>query len=100
LSKLEEVLIITKDEEKAPALADDAAPVRAIDVLAQRLPSVPDRPKVDPVTGKPTASTPASKATDAEKSTRVPSKTVPSSPMAPTKPQTKQGAVSTQDAPQ
>jgi rod shape-determining protein MreC len=55
LSKLEEVLVITKNEEKQPSLssAEDAAPVRAVDVLAQRLPSVPDKPKVDPVTGKP-----------------------------------------------
>jgi rod shape-determining protein MreC len=59
LSKLEEVLIITKDEEKSPALADDAPPVRAVDVLAQRLPSVPDRPKVDPLTGKAVLAQPA-----------------------------------------
>jgi rod shape-determining protein MreC len=100
LSKLEEVLVITKDEEKAPALADDAAPVRAIDVLAQRLPSVPVRPKVDPVTGKAVDSSPASKPTDADKSSRVPSKTAPSPAIAPAKPQTKQGGVSAQDAPQ
>jgi rod shape-determining protein MreC len=55
LSKLEEVLVITKNEEKQPSLAstEDAAPVRAVDVLAQRLPSVPDKPKVDTITGKP-----------------------------------------------
>ncbi|HZR55627.1 MAG TPA: rod shape-determining protein MreC [Terriglobales bacterium] len=55
LSKLEEVLVITKNEEKQSSLAstEDAAPVRAVDVLAQRLPSVPDKPKVDPTTGKP-----------------------------------------------
>jgi rod shape-determining protein MreC len=43
LSKLEEVLVITQQEEEMP-VADWAAPTRAADVLAQRLPSVPDRP--------------------------------------------------------
>src|SRR6202050_3159541 len=48
LSRLEEVLVITQQEEKEPALADGAAPMRAADILAQRLPSVPDRPPDDP----------------------------------------------------
>jgi rod shape-determining protein MreC len=100
LSKLEEVLVITKDEQKAPALADDAAPMRAIDVLAQRLPSVPDRPKVDPATGKAIDSRSASKPTNAEKPAPVPSTAVPSPPIAPAKSQTKPAAVSTEDAPQ
>ena len=43
LSRLEEVLVITKKEEKQ-AVADEVAPVRAVDVLAQRLPGVPDKP--------------------------------------------------------
>jgi rod shape-determining protein MreC len=46
LSRLEEVLVITKKEEKQ-ALAQDAAPVRAVDVLAQRLPGVPDKPPAE-----------------------------------------------------
>jgi rod shape-determining protein MreC len=41
LSRLEEVLVITKVVEKAPNVADQVGPVRAIDILAQRLPSVP-----------------------------------------------------------
>ena len=41
LNRLEEVLIITKIVEKAPQVNDQSAPVRAIDILAQRLPSVP-----------------------------------------------------------
>ena len=41
LSRLEEVLVITKVVEKAPNMADQVGPVRAIDILAQRLPSVP-----------------------------------------------------------
>jgi rod shape-determining protein MreC len=48
LSRLEEVLVITQQEEKEPAFADGAQPMRAADILAQRLPSVPDRPPDDP----------------------------------------------------
>jgi rod shape-determining protein MreC len=43
LGKLEEVLVVTKVVEKAPTLAE-TGPVRAADILAQRLPSVPDKP--------------------------------------------------------
>ncbi len=42
LSKLEEVLVITQQQEERP-VADGAAPTRAADILAQRLPSVPDQ---------------------------------------------------------
>lgn len=43
LTHLEEVLVITKKEEhEAPTSV--AAPTRAADILAQRLPSVPDKP--------------------------------------------------------
>ena len=45
LSKLEEVLVVTKVDEKAPAVTQTG---RAIDILAQRLPSVPDAPPQDP----------------------------------------------------
>jgi rod shape-determining protein MreC len=48
LNRLEEVLVITQQEEKEPALASGGSPVRAADILAQRLPSVPDRPQDDP----------------------------------------------------
>jgi rod shape-determining protein MreC len=41
LNRLEEVLVITKIVEKAPQMNDQSVPVRAIDILAQRLPSVP-----------------------------------------------------------
>lgn len=47
LSKLEEVLVVTQQEERAPAVADTGR-VRAADILAQRLPSVPDKPAPDP----------------------------------------------------
>jgi rod shape-determining protein MreC len=48
LSRLEEVLVITQQEEKGPAMAGGALPMRAADILAQRLPSVPDQPPDDP----------------------------------------------------
>jgi len=41
LSRLEEVLVITQQEEKEPDVAGGAQPMRAADILAQRLPSVP-----------------------------------------------------------
>ena len=46
LDRLEEVLVITKKEEREPSAAD-AGPVRAVDILTQRLPSVPDKPPAD-----------------------------------------------------
>jgi rod shape-determining protein MreC len=47
LSKLEEVLVLTEKRERESS-AEDAGHVRAADILAQRLPSVPDKPAVDP----------------------------------------------------
>jgi rod shape-determining protein MreC len=47
LSKLEEVLVLTEKQERQ-AVADDKVRVRAADILAQRLPSVPDKPATDP----------------------------------------------------
>src|ERR1700756_1637783 len=46
LNKLEEVLIVTKIEEKKIA-PSQAGPIRAADILAQRLPSVPDKPPAE-----------------------------------------------------
>jgi rod shape-determining protein MreC len=46
LGKLEEVLVITKKDEREPSLAGTGA-TRAVDILAQRLPSVPDKPADD-----------------------------------------------------
>jgi rod shape-determining protein MreC len=45
LDRLEEVLVITKKVEQAPSVADQG-PVRAVDILTDRLPSVPDKPPV------------------------------------------------------
>ena len=43
LSQLEEVLVITEKDERVPSVAQDT-PQRAADILARRLPSVPDKP--------------------------------------------------------
>jgi rod shape-determining protein MreC len=43
LSRLEEVLVVTEKLEQAP-VADGVKKVRAADILAARLPSVPDKP--------------------------------------------------------
>ncbi len=61
LARLEEVLVVTKVTEEAPSTSVANLPMRAADILAQRLPSVP---KQDPnaaksPTGAPAGSTPA-----------------------------------------
>jgi len=43
LARLEEVLVLTEKQERQ-AVAEDGGRVRAADILAQRLPSVPDKP--------------------------------------------------------
>jgi rod shape-determining protein MreC len=43
LSRLEEVLVVTQKRERQ-AVAENPVKVRAADILAQRLPSVPDKP--------------------------------------------------------
>ena len=45
LNHLEEVLVITQKQEREPSLATGASGARAADILAQRLPSVPDKPE-------------------------------------------------------
>ncbi len=54
LNKIEEVLVITKIEDRSPdAVAEDDAPKRAIDILAQRLPTVqPPSASASPEAGK------------------------------------------------
>jgi rod shape-determining protein MreC len=58
LSKLEEVLVITKLEDKTPAVADSSS-MRAVDILAQKLPSVPDKPAEDANKATPVGTAPA-----------------------------------------
>lgn len=56
LAKLEEVLVITRNEVRETS-APQTAPARAVDILAQRLPSVPDKPPPEsPKPGTGTAS--------------------------------------------
>jgi rod shape-determining protein MreC len=47
LSRLEEVLVVTEKQERAP-VAENGVRGRAADILAQRLPSVPDKPATVP----------------------------------------------------
>ena len=56
LSKLEEVLVVTHLVEQEPTQLQ-SGPVRAADILAQRLPSVPDKPPADAAKPKPDAPT-------------------------------------------
>jgi len=44
LNRIEEVLVVTEKQEREPAAAESGNRVRAADILAQRLPSVPDKP--------------------------------------------------------
>jgi rod shape-determining protein MreC len=46
LSKLEEVLVLVEKQERQ-AVAEEGVHVRAADILAQRLPSVPNKPATD-----------------------------------------------------
>ena len=57
LRRLEEVMVVTKMAEETPAVASGPAPMRAADILAQRLPSVPKQDANAPKS--PGASTPA-----------------------------------------
>ncbi|HEX8815741.1 MAG TPA: rod shape-determining protein MreC [Terriglobales bacterium] len=48
LSRLEEVLVVTEVKDREPSVADSGPPMRAADILAARLPTVPDKPATDP----------------------------------------------------
>lgn len=49
LRKLEEVLVVTQVETRTPTLAETGGRVRAADILAERLPSVPPKPAAEAV---------------------------------------------------
>jgi len=68
LSRLEEVLVVTEKQEQN-AVAESSGRVRAADILAQRLPSVPDKPATD------AAATPAGASRDGEDVAPTPSVT-------------------------
>jgi rod shape-determining protein MreC len=84
LSRLEEVLVVTeKPEVSAPA--ENAGRIRAADLLAQRLPSVPDKP---PANTTKTGSAPANNAGSTTNSTPKPANANASAGTS-TKPETK-----------
>ncbi|MGI9102280.1 MAG: rod shape-determining protein MreC [Terriglobales bacterium] len=85
LDRLEEVLVISKVVEKAPDVAEDqSGPIRAIDILAERLPSVPkpaEAVSMKPpgtAVAKPAAPAPSNAA--ASKPAATPTKPKPSTP--------------------
>jgi len=59
LSRLEEVLVVTRMVENAPQTSEPSKPLRAADILAERLPRVPQKAPAVPAKG--TAATPATK---------------------------------------
>jgi len=65
LSKLEEVLVLVEKQERQAVAEDKGVRVRAADILAQRLPSVPDKPATDP-NAKPGVEGNSSSATNAK----------------------------------
>lgn len=83
LSRLEEVLVITKKEDRAPSVAETNS-VRAVDILTQRLPSVPDKPAAYASQAKPaTVQKPVPAAKKASQETaKPPATSVPSQPAA------------------
>jgi hypothetical protein len=62
LGRLEEVLVITKVTEKE-ADTTGLGPIRASDILAQRLPSVPDKPAVTTPNSAASGTAPAASST-------------------------------------
>ncbi len=83
LRRLEEVMVVTKMAEEAPTVAAGPSPMRAADILAQRLPSIPKQdanaPKSPggPTTGA-TATGATATATPAAKPSPTPAKVNPS----------------------
>ena len=85
LSKLEEVLVLVENKERQ-AVAEENVHVRAADILAQRLPSVPDKPATSANAAAGTAGTTANPA--AVKTAAKPGSTAPATAPAPKKPST------------
>jgi len=91
LSKLEEVLVLVENKERQ-AVAEENVHVRAADILAQRLPSVPDKPATSANAAAGTAGTTANPA--AVKTAAKPGSTTPATAPAPKKPSTSSNASS------
>ena len=99
LSKLEEVLVITQEEEREP-VTPDGATLRAADILAERLPSVPPKPTPEAHSSalaphlKPETTPQQGTKPDAQTPTRIVNTAVPKQPAAPkrqTEPQNTSG---------
>lgn len=67
LGRIEEVLVVTKVEEKQ-AEPDQTTPVRAVDILAQRLPTVPPKPEATAPSQIPTGAKPGTQNSGAQNS--------------------------------
>jgi len=80
LSKLEEVLVLVENKERQ-AVAEENVHVRAADILAQRLPSVPDKPATSANAAAGTAGTTANPG--AVKTAAKPGSTTPATAPAP-----------------
>jgi rod shape-determining protein MreC len=91
LSKLEEVLVLVENKERQ-AVAEENVHVRAADILAQRLPSVPDKPATSANAAAGTAGTTANPAV--AKTAAKPGSTTPATAPAPKKPLTSSNASS------
>lgn len=88
VTRLEEVLVITQKEDREPVVASGGR-LRAADILAQRLPSVPDKPATAP-SGTTSAATPNAKPDAASASAQTAGTTKAANSTAPpkTKPST------------
>ena len=98
LYHLEEVLVITQKQEREPATASGSTAARAADILAQRLPSVPDKPET-PVSSPETGSgqSPAQSAAQHPASPQTAASSVPKNPLAANAPASKPPAATAQD---
>ena len=65
LDRLEEVLVVTKIDERQ-ALPDQTGAARAVDILAERLPGVPSKPENTVQAGEPGAAAPSATGSDAK----------------------------------
>jgi rod shape-determining protein MreC len=76
LRRLEEVMVITKVAEEEPAAVSGPAPMRAADILSQRLPSVPKPDANAPKTSSSTGATTTAKPTpNRDQTTKLPGAT-------------------------
>ena len=99
LSKLEEVLVLVEKQERQAVAEDKGTRVRAADILAQRLPSVPDKPVVDPNAKPANGQEAAGSATNAKPGTKPPASGVSPGTKAATSPTRPPGATASGSVP-